>query len=185
MKVTRYLEVNKIIFLPFEQPLSSPFSRRGNVFPLNPWKSKFCSNLWPNLGQLKSCQEFHNSPNLLFQQSCLLLTTDHANLSPRIFFPPLYLLSFIVLRAILRFLCRSLSLSFPPLLFPSSSVPNSACLLVHFMNFLLTNDTRKPNTRSYLNTTFPLYPGNRLQKCKEFITLFRHIFGINKSDRFL
>ena len=119
MKVTRYLGVNKIFFLPFEQPLSSPFSRRGNVFPLNPWKSKFCSNLWPNLGQLKSCQEFHNSPNLLFQESCLLLTTDHANLSPRIFFPPLYLLSFIVLRAILRFLCRSLSLS----LFSSSPLP--------------------------------------------------------------
>ena len=130
MKVTRYLGVNKIFFLPFEQPLSSPFSRRGNVFPLNPWKSKFCSNLWPNLGQLKSCQEFHNSPNLLFQESCLLLTTDHANLSPRIFFPPLYLLSFIVLRAILRFLCRSLSLSLslfllsssPPLQFPTQPV---------------------------------------------------------------
>lgn len=71
---------------------------------------------------------------------------------------------------------------FSPPLFP---VPNSACLLVHFMNFLLTNDTGKPNTPSYLSITFLLYPANRLQKCKEFITLFGQILGINKSDRFL
>lgn len=110
--------------------------------------------IWPNLGQLKPCQEFHNFPNLLFQESCLLTNRPRklvsTNFLPSSISSPLsHLLSGTCNLTIPLSLSLSLSLL---LVLPSpSSVPNSACLLVHFMNFLLTNDTRKPNTRSYLS----------------------------------
>lgn len=127
------------------------FSRRGNsnVFPFlcrNQNSPRISANLNP-VGISETCR-------IRYSKNRVFLPTDHANLSPRIFFsPPLLLLcrSQLVC-AILRFLCRSLSLSLSLLSPPLFWVSNSACLLVHFMNFLLTNDTRKPNTRSYLST---------------------------------
>lgn len=168
----------------FSTPLlqSTPFlSFRGETRMSFLWirRNQNSPRIWPNLGQLKPCRNFRTF-RIRYSKNRAFLPTDQT--CPHEFSSLLYR-PLRGIHAILRFLCRSLSLqSSPP---PSSQFPNSACLLVHFMNFLLTNDTRKPNTPSYLSITFLLYPANRLQKCKEFITLFGQILGINKSDRFL
>lgn len=97
----------------------------------------------------------------------------------------LHLLSFIAspLRYILRFLCRSLSLSLSPFGPPLPLFSSQLSLFTGALHEFLIDQRHEEAKHSELFEL--LYPGNRLQKCKEFITLFRHILGINKSDRFL
>lgn len=85
--------------------------------------------IWPNLGQLKPCQEFHNFPNLLFQESCLLTNRPRklvsTNFLPSSISSPLsHLLSGTCNLTIPLSLSLSLSLwsSPPPLQFPTQPV---------------------------------------------------------------
>lgn len=140
--------------------------------------------IWPNLDQLKPCQEFHNFPNLLFQESCLLTNRPRklvsTNFLPSSISSPLsHLLSGTCNLTIPLSLSLSLSPFGPPLPLFSSQLS----LFTGALHEFLIDQRHEEAKHSELFEL--LYPGNRLQKCKEFITLFRHILGINKSDRFL